>query len=71
MEKDAELLKQKLLQEQKRREVCDDYLKQIFLHIVCYQEEMLAAEVELARQEEEKKLQAQKQLESVSPIATV
>ena len=32
-----------------------------------FQEENLAAEAELARQEEEKKLQAQK-LESVSPL---
>ena len=43
-------------------------LKQTLLHVVCCQEEMLAAEAELARQEEEKKIQAQKQFESVSPI---
>ena len=65
MERDAELLKQKLLEEQKRREVCDDHCKPHFY--TGYQEEMLAAEAEWAKQEEEK-LQAQKQIESVSSL---
>jgi len=35
MEKDAELIKQKLLEEQKRREVCDGHFKKILKYNVC------------------------------------
>ena len=69
MEKDAEVLRQKLLEEKKRREEVSTYSVS-FLGIILltnFQEENLAAEAELARQEEEKKLQAQK-LESVSNL---